>query len=220
MRRLLIGGLVLATVACGKSSEQQQAEEAAKKVEQGAQAMQEGAAEMAKGAQDATAQMAQGLQQMAQGFQQMAQGTAKPVEFESLKALLPQIAGWEQRNARGEEVTVPMAISRAEAQYYKGDSHIEIEIVDSAMSQLLLAPMNMFLASGYAERSDDGFKRAAKVGGSPGFEEWQTASKRGEVTAVIGNRFIVKGTGNDVDSIDVVRQSVESVDLKKLAALK
>ena len=217
--RLLIGVLALATASCG-GSEQRQAEEAAKKMEQGAQAMQQGAEQMARGAQDASAQMAQGLQQMAQGFQQMAQGTTKPVEFESLQALLPQLAGWEQRDPRGEQVTIPMAISRAEAQYYKGDSHIEIEITDSALSQLLLAPMTMFLTAGYSERSSDGFKRSARIGGSPGFEEWQTASKNGEVTAVVANRFIVKATGSDVESIDVVRKSVEAVDLGKLAALK
>jgi hypothetical protein len=88
------------------------------------------------------------------------------------------------------------------------------------MSQLLLAPMTMFLATGYSERSDDGFKRASRLKGNPGFEEWRTASKHGEVTTVVANRFIIKATGNDVDSIDVVRQSLEAVDLGKLAALK
>jgi hypothetical protein len=78
----------------------------------------------------------------------------------------------------------------------------------------------MFLGSGYSERSDDGFKRSAKIAGQPGFEEWNTQDKRGEVTAVIANRFIVKGTGHQVDSLDTVRSVVESVDLGKLASLK
>ena len=206
-------------VACG-SSQQQQAEEAAKKMEQGAQQMQKAAEQMAKDAQGSSAQMAAGLQQMAQGFQQMAQGTAKPVDFEQLKSALPEVSGWSRTNPRGEQVNMPVAISRAEARYTKDKSRVELEIVDTALSQLLIAPVSMFLTSGYSERSDDGFKRSAKIGGQPGFEEWRNDDKRGEVTAVVANRFIVKCTGHQVESLDTVRGVVESVDLGKLATLK
>jgi hypothetical protein len=213
---ILVGSAFL--VACGSGT--QQAEEAAKKMEQGAQQMQKAAEQIAKDAQGSSAQMAAGLQQMAQGFQQMAQSTAKPVDFEQLKGALPQVSGWTMTNARGEQVNMPVAISRAEARYTKDDSRVELEIIDTALSQLLLAPMSMFLGSGYSERSDDGFKRAAKVGGQPGFEEWNTDDKRAEVTAVVANRFIVKGTGHQVDDLETVKTVVEAVDLGKLAALK
>ena len=206
-------------VACG-SSQQQQAEEAAKKMEQGAQQMQKAAEQMAKDAQGSSAEMAAGLQQMAQGFQQMAQGAAKPVDFEQLKSALPEVSGWTRTSPRGEQTNMPVAISRAEARYTKDQSRVTLEIVDTALSQLLIAPVSMFLASGYSERSDDGFKRSAKIGGQPGFEEWNHDDKRGEVTAVVANRFIVKGRGHQVDSLDTVRGVVEAVDLGKLATLK
>ena len=214
---ILVGSAFV--VACG-SSQQRQAEEAAKKMEAGAQQVQKAAEQMAKDAQGSSAQMAAGLQQMAQGFQQMAQGTAKPVDFEQLKGALPQVSGWTMSNARGEQVNMPVAISRAEARYSKDKSRVELEIVDTALSQLLLAPVSMFLGSGYSERSDDGFKRAAKIGGQPGFEEWRNDDNRGEVTAVVANRFIVKGTGHQVESLETVKSVVEAVDLGKLAALK
>ena len=220
-KRTLIAGFVLASaMGCGGNSEQQQAEEAAKQIQQGAEAMQKGAEQMAQGAQASSDQMAQGLQQMAQGFQQMAQGQGKSVDFEALKALLPQVNGWTQSDARGEQSTMPVALSRAEARYRQGESVVELEITDTALNQLLLAPMSMFLASGYSERSDDGFKRAAKVGGHPGMEDWNVGSKRGEITVVVANRFIVQGTGRDVADLAAVRQVVESVDLGRLAALK
>jgi X-X-X-Leu-X-X-Gly heptad repeat protein len=206
-------------MACG-TSQQQQAEEAAKKMEQGAQEVQKAAEQIAKDAQGSSAQLAAGLQQMAQGFQQMAQGTAKPVDFEQLKGAMPEVTGWTRTNPRGEQVNMPVAISRAEARYTKDNSRVELEIVDTALSQLLLAPVSMFLGSGYSERSDDGFKRSAKVGGQPGFEEWNNDDKRGEVTAVVANRFIVKGTGHQVENLETVRGVVESVDHGKLAALK
>jgi hypothetical protein len=214
---ILVGATFV--VSCG-SSQQQQAEEAAKKMEQGAQQMQKAAEQMAKDAQGSSAAMADGIQKMAQGFQQMAQGTAKPVDFEQLKGALPEVSGWTRTNPRGEQVNMPVAISRAEARYTKDKSRVELEIVDTALSQLLLAPVSMFLGSGYSERSDDGFKRSAKVAGQPGFEEWNNDNKRGEVTAVVANRFIVKGTGHDVDNLETVKSVVEAVDLGKLAALK
>jgi hypothetical protein len=218
-RAFVVSAAVVGAAACG-GSEQRQAEEAAKQMEQGAEQMKQAAEQIAKGAQDSSAQMAQGLQQMAQGFQQMAQGAAKPVDYEQLKASLPEIDGWTMSDARGEQVNMPVAISRAEARYSRDQSRVELEIVDTALSQLLLAPMSMFLASGYSERSDDGFKRATKIAGQPGMEDWNTRTRRGEVTAVVANRFIVKATGHQVENIDTVRGAVEAVDVAKLAALK
>ena len=219
-RTLIVGFVLTAAVGCG-SSEQQQAEQAAEQaaqqIQQGAEQIQRSAEQMAGGNADA---MTQGLQQMAQGFQQMAQGQGEPVDFEVLKAALPQVNGWEQSNPRGEQLSMPMKFSKAEARYTRGNSRVELEITDSAMSQLLLAPMSMFMASGYSERSDEGFKRAAKIGAFPGIEDWNSQSKRGEVTAVVGNRFIVQATGHDVADLAAVRQVLDAVDLNKLAALK
>jgi hypothetical protein len=220
MRAYLVGIVLIAAIGCGKSEAEKQAEEAAKNIEKGAQAMQEGANQMAQAAQDSSQLMAQGLQQMAQGFQQMAQGSAKAVDYEQLKALLPEISGWERSDARGEQVSAPIQSSRASANYRNGEARLELEIVDTALSQLLIAPIKMFLNVGFSERSDDGFKRATKVGGQPAFEEWNVESKHGEVTAVVGDRFIVASKGYDVENLDTVRKLVESVNLSKLSALK
>lgn len=218
IRRMTIVGVMLAIAAgCGRSEQQRQAEEAAQQIQQGAETIQRAAEQAAQGGSE---QMAQGLQQMAQGFQQLAQGQANPVDFEVLKGVLPQVSGWTQSGARGEQVSMPIKMSKAEAQYSSGDARVELEITDSALNQLLLAPFSMILASGYSERSDDGFKRAAKVGGHPGLEEWNSRSHRGEVTAVVGNRFIVQGTGHGVEDLAAVRRIVEAVDLSKLASLK
>jgi uncharacterized phage infection (PIP) family protein YhgE len=222
-KRLIIAGCMLVAAACGQSSSEQaqaELEKGAETVKQGAEQMAKGAEQMAGTAGQSGEQMAQGLQQMAQGFQKMAQGSAKTVDYEALKALVPDVAGWTKGGVRGEQTNLPMSISRAEARYTKDDSSIELEITDTALSQLLLAPMSMFLNSGFSERSDEGFKRAAKISGHPGIEEWNTESKRGEVTAVVANRFIVQATGHDVAGIEAVRKVVESVDLTKLGSLK
>lgn len=216
-KRIMIASLALAAaVGCGRS-EERQAEEAAQQIQEGAEQVQRAAEQMAQGGAD---QMAQGLQQMTQGLQQMAQGQGEVVDFEVLKALLPEVNGWTQSGARGEQVSMPMKFSRAEARYSRGEGNVELEITDSALNQMLLAPLSMYLAAGYAERSDEGFKRAAKIGGHPGIEDWNSASKRGEVTAVVNNRFVIQATGHDVDDLSAVRQIVDAVDLSRLAALK
>lgn len=218
--RLLIGWLALvAASGCGRSEPAQQGAKTAdpaQPAQQAAQQTAQGAQQTAQGAQ----QMAQGMQQFAQGLQQMAQSQTKPIDFELLKALLPEIAGWTKSRARGEQVNMPFAISNAKAHYTNGDSSMEVTITDSALNQLIFAPFTMFMASGFEERSDDGYKKASMIAGSPGFEEWQKDSKHGEVTAVVGNRFIVQATGDNVPSIDPLRKAVEAVDLPKLATMK
>jgi X-X-X-Leu-X-X-Gly heptad repeat protein len=219
---LLVAGLVAATAAgCGRTSTPaQQAPDATQAVQQGAQAVQDGAEQMAKAAKSGSEQMAAGVAQMAQGIQQMAQGSTKAVDYESLKALLPEMDGWTRADPKGEQVSMPVSHSRAEAHYRRVGAEIELEISDSALNQLLLAPISMFLQSGYSERSDDGFTRATKVANQPGFEEWNAASHHAEVTAVAGGRFVVRATGDGVASVDPVRALVESVDMAKLVALK
>jgi X-X-X-Leu-X-X-Gly heptad repeat protein len=210
---------IVSTIACG-SSKQAETEKAAKDVQEGAAQMQKAAEQMGQASQQSATQMAQGMQQMAQGFQQMAQGSTKAVDFEQLVAAIPTLEGWTRSEPKGEQVSIPFSTSQAEATYRKDDSRIEIKIVDAALNQVILAPVTMFMNSGYAERSSDGFKRAAKVGAFPGYEEWNSDSKHGEVTAVVNNRLIVTGKGDDVADLSIVRKAVESVNFGKLGAIK
>ena len=90
------------------------------------------------------------------------------VDFEQLKTFLPVVAGWTQSNTRGEQLTLPAVCSRTETRYRKDDGHVELEIVDTATSQLLLAPLATFVAPGFSERTEDGFRRAVRLGGQPG----------------------------------------------------
>ena len=216
-RRMMIAGLALAAaVGCG-GAEERQAEQAAQQFQEGAEQMQRAAEQMAQGGAD---QMSQGLQKMTQGLQQMAQGQGEVVDYEVLKGLLPQVSGWTQAGVRGEQTSMPMKVSRAEARYSRDDSNVELEIIDSAVNPMVLAPLSMFMESGYSERSDEGFKRAAKIGGFPGIEDWNSSSRHAEVTVVVNNRFVVQATGQDVGDLAAVRQIVDAVDLAKLGTLE
>jgi hypothetical protein len=152
--------------------------------------------------------------------QQVGQSLVKPVDFELLKGLLPEMSGWTRTRPRGEQMNMPFAISNAKAHYTMGASTMDIEITDSALNQMIFAPFAMFMASGYEERSDDGYKKAGTIAGSPGFESWEKDANRGEVTVIVANRFVVQAKGRRVASVDPVKKAIETIDLVKLATLK
>jgi len=145
---------------------------------------------------------------------------AEPVDFEVLQALLPEVAGWTRANVRGEQHTVPVAFSRAEAHYERGDTTIELVLEDSALSPILTAPFSMFLASGYSERSSEGSREAVVVNGSPGYEEWTISSGRGEIMALVADRFIVRASASGLDSLDTIRALIGAVDFRALGRLR
>ena len=146
--------------------------------------------------------------------------SAKSVAFEELVALLPEVAGWTRSKPRGEQIAMGGEMSRAQAEYDKGDSSIDLDITDSAFNQVLLAPLTTYLAKGYSERSTDGYRKAAPVNGHPALETWNNESRRAEITVVVANRFVVQATGHNVDSADPVRALAQAVDFSRLASLK
>jgi len=157
---------------------------------------------------------------LGQSLVQIGRQPVTPVDFEQLAGLLPDWAGWTRSKPRGEQMSMGTTISRAQAQYDKGEVSIDLEITDSSFNQLLLAPMTTFLVTGFSERTNEGYKKSLPLGGHPAFESWNGDAKRAEVTVVIANRFIVQGTGHSVDDVNPVRALVQAVDFAKIAAIK
>ena len=164
-------------------------------------------------------------QALAQGLEQMMKaggaGSAKALEFGQLTALMVDIPGWEKSDVSGEQgAMMNMTYARAEGRYAKGDTSIHVEIVDTAMIQAMVMPFQMAAAGGFDQKSSEGYKRGTTVAGNPGWEEWQIQDKNGDVNVLVGSRFVVKGSGNGLPSIDVVKEVIQALPLAKLAALK
>jgi hypothetical protein len=229
MRATWYAALVMALVtaaACGKSEEQKQAEAAAQQVKDATAKFDEAATQAAKQTEAGGAEMAKGLEAMAKGLAGAASAVGsdgkpvEPVSFRDLQALFPNLPGWEKGKPTGQKMTAPVAFSQAEVRYRKGDSRIELKIVDSGFHQLLLAPYTMFLTSGFERETQNGYEKSTKVGDEPGWEKWNTAQKSGEVNAVVGKRFLVQAEGRDVEDIKVLHDAIGKTDLAKLAAMK
>ena len=159
MRSLvLVVVLAIATVACGKSEAEKQAEQAAEDIKKAAEAVtqaQQQGGDPAKGMAD----MAKAMQGMAAALGGGGTADGKPVEpvaTDVLKATLPTVDGWTMDAPEGERMTSPIAYSQVETQYKKGDAEIEMRVVDTGYAQMLIAPWSMFLASGYSKETGDG----------------------------------------------------------------
>jgi hypothetical protein len=215
MRRagiLAIAALVAAG-ACGKSSEEKKEE---KKEQQAAKTAEAGAAEAAKGLE----QMAKGLEAMAGGA---ASGNAQPVDpvsFRDMQALFPEFDGWEKGKPTGERMSAPFKYSQAEVRYTKGDSRVELKMIDSGFNQLLLTPYAMFLTAGYEKETSDGYEKSTKVNGQPGWEKWDSSGKDGELNALVGKRFLVQIEGRGIEDTKLLHELAGKIDMAKLSTLK
>ena len=205
----ILTAVLITTIACGKSAEQKQAEEAAKTI---AEAAKSGADQMASGA----AAMAKGLEQMAKGVQ----GKVEVLPFEKLGEALPEVDGWKRGEVKGESRNMPFAMSQSEANYEKGDARVNVEVIDTALNQMIMAPFSMYLVQNYSERSSDGYRKGTTFKGEPAFEEVRNRNKTGEITVVVGKRFIVKAHGRRVDGVEPAREILDKMDFSKLTAAK
>jgi hypothetical protein len=198
----LVALLVLAGAACGGKKEVGQS----------------------AGTGGSTEDVAKSLQQFSQQMQQVQKGPDgkpyEPVDFNQLKALLPDLPGWEKGNSTGETMAAPFAHSLAKADYTKGDASIEIEITDSAFSQLALMPFQMMLGAKFSKETDTGYEKSTSVSGQPALEKWDKGSRSGELSIIAANRFIVAITGNGIDSASVLHDVAGKLDIGKLAGMK
>jgi hypothetical protein len=202
---LCLIGVIVVSAACGKSAQQKQAEEAAKQAGSAAQ------------------EAAKGMEQFAKSMEQLQKSSDgkdyQPVALEALQPFFPDYAGWEKEKPKGESMTSPVKFSQASTSYTKDDGRIEVKIVDTAMSQMLTMPYQMFMMTGYSKKTDNGYEKAARIAGNPGWEKWDSEAKSAEIGTIVGNRFIVsvEGTNTDVKSVQGL---VDKMDLAKLAGVK
>jgi len=168
--------------------------------------------------------VSKGLEDLARGMSSMANDpNAKPVDpmtIDALKTALPELSGWEKGKATGERMSSPVNYAEAKVTYTKGESAIDVKIVDSAMNQLLIAPFSMFLAVGYEKETDHGYEKGVKLGDYPGWERWDGEGKEGELNAIVAKRFIVQIEGRHIENTKVLHSTMENINLKKLAESK
>lgn len=215
--------VAIGAAACGQSEAEKQAEAVAKAAEETAKAAEKIADATAKEGAQASNDMAKAMQDMAAAFGggKTADGKRiEPIAFQTLQTHLPKVSGWEMGEPEGQRMTMPVPFSQVETEYRKGDSQVEITIVDTGFAQLLIAPWSMMLAAGYENETSDGYEKAINIAGNPGVEKWNKRDKSGELNILVGKRFMVSIDGRDLSDIKELHQFASAMNLGTIAALK
>jgi hypothetical protein len=142
-----------------------------------------------------------------------------PVSFRVLLTYLPsQIADLEQQAPRGETSSMgEWTFSTANADYRGQDNQsASVQIADYAYIGMMYAPVRMWLKMKINKESTEGFERTTEVEGFPAYEKFDIRNQTGEVTILVGDRFIVNITTRGM-SESAPRQVAAMMNLKKLA---
>jgi hypothetical protein len=143
-----------------------------------------------------------------------------------LEKLLPAPAGWTRSDVRLKQIDLSQECSYTSATvwYTKGEMRVKLMLADTASH----AEGLMTLATSVVTLRDDHEAeippattiRRVKVDGSPAAEIWDSEKLDGEITVVVGGRFVAVVEASKADSLETLRSILGGVDLKALGALK
>lgn len=212
--RLLILSLTVALTTGCKSDEEKAAEVAVKSMEEATKKMEEAAKSGGAGIGDAMAAMG------------AAMGGGKKVEtvdYQELKAMLPEsLSGLNRTAATGEKTAaMGMQISMAEGRYSNDQGRsITMKITDiGSMSGLAGMATYAWAATEFDRETATGYEKTTKFNGHKAQEKYDRQSKSGELSVLVGSRFVVEADGNGVE-MDALKDALGKVDLGKLDGMK
>jgi hypothetical protein len=148
-------------------------------------------------------------------------GDVQALSTEQVKAFLPEtLLGLKRTSSSAQRSNaMGMQITEAHAEYSDGSGRtLTLEITDTGTAKGLMA-MAGAMAPEEERSTDHGYEKTYTADGRLTHEAWDTESRSGEYSVVVGQRFTVKASG-DAGSIDDLKQAVASVDLGKLEAMR
>lgn len=150
------------------------------------------------------------------------QPPAEPVDFRRLKAMLPETAaGLPRTGAEGARQGMgEFNVSNAEATY-AGDADARLTITISDMGGVQAAMMvgAAWSVMSVDRETDTETERTREIGGFPGHEMYNSASRTGEMQAIVADRFLVAASGQNVTA-EQIRSAFETVDLRVLDGMR
>jgi len=144
-----------------------------------------------------------------------------PVDFQQLKAMLPEsLSGLPRTSASGEKATMgPMAISFAEGSYGNGDRRIRLKVTDMGGAGLAMSGLAAWAMVEMDKETDSGRERTGKLDGRPFHERYDQRSQSGQFDLVIAQRFLIEADGDRIDMASL-KSAVSGMDLARLESMK
>lgn len=214
---VVVLSLALALTAGCKSSEEKAAEEAA-------QQMAEAAKKMEDAAKSGQANMGDAMSALGAAMGAATGGKkVETVDFRELKDMLPEsLDGMKRTDATGEKTAaMGMQISSAKATY-SGDQggSVTLNITDiGSMAGLAGMATYAWAATDFDRETESGYEKTTRYNGFKAHEKYDRSSKSGEISVLVGDRFIVAAQGNGVD-VDALKGTIGKVNLGKLDGMK
>lgn len=214
----LIGvSLALALVTGCKSPEQKAAEDFAKNME-------EASKKLEAATKDGSANMADAMGALGAAMGAATGGKqVETVDYKVLKDMLPaDVGGMKRTEATGEKTSaMGMQISNANGRYANdAGASMTIKITDiGSMTGLAGMAAYAWAATEMDRESDTGYEKTSNFNGFKSHEKWDKSSKSGEISVLVGNRFVAEVSGNDLD-MNALKDALSKVDLKKLDGMK
>jgi hypothetical protein len=214
--------------ACGKTTEQQAQDEAAKQLtdagrqmEQAAKDMEAAAKKGGEGMAEAMAKMGMAVGGAVTGAAKSVGGAVEPVDFRELKSLLPDgIGALKRKSAEGSKGGgFGIVVSHAEARYEGDGGSVHLKITDPGNLSGLAAMAAMWMNLELDKETDTGYEKTGAANGRRFHEKYDRGSKSGEYTVVVGNRFLVEVDGNGVD-MPTMKKAIDQINLAKLEGMK
>ena len=178
---------------------------------------------LAAGMQQAARQM-QATGKVLQGEHAGAAGQAanlapiKPLAPGQMSALLPaSLPGLKRGNVDSTRGGIgALQVSEAKADYGSGAQRIRLGITDMGANRAMLAMIGMVQQD---QESASGYHKVFQRDGRTVQEQWTAATRAGEYTLIVGDRFMVQAKGQGPD-MAALKQAVDAVDLARLQQLK
>jgi len=149
-----------------------------------------------------------------------------PPEQAALAKLLPTPEGWTGGDVQLSQVDISSACSYtfARVSYAKDELRVKVTLADTGAhpeSLMALASLIAILPEDYDDKVPPATTiKRMKIEESQAAEMWDAEKTTGEITVVVGGRFVVAIEAQTASDLEALRAMLASVDLKALAALK
>ncbi len=144
------------------------------------------------------------------------------VDFRKLKELLPEsVAGIARTSHNGEKVgAMGFKMSTAEAKYEGEEGQaLEVSIIDFAGVAMVLSSAAAWSSVEIDKETDTGYERTTMIDGYKAFEEYDGKRKEGQVSIIVGDRYIVTIEGRNIEE-STLKAALGQVDVDALAGLE
>lgn len=168
--------------------------------------------------------MQQAMKEIEKVVEESGIGKVEPVNFRTLKELLPEsVAGIDKTNSEGEKSgAMGIKFSKAEARYEEDGKRIDITITD--MGSMSAGGMGGMFAAGWLmaeidRESDNEYEKTTTYDGHKAYEKYNNSRKNGEISVMVAGRFLINVEGDDVP-MDDIKEALEEIDLDELESMK